>query len=55
MSPWGLRHVSADDLIHIIKCYVLKANGAEGGLSVLWLLLDVQPLSLLGQGVCQRT
>lgn len=39
-----LGHVSADDLVYIIQRDVLKADGAEGGLSVLWLLLNAESL-----------
>lgn len=55
MSLWGLGHVPAYDLIHIIKRNILQADGPEGGLSILWLLFDVRPLSLLGQRVHQGT
>lgn len=41
-----LGHVSSDDLIDIIQRNVLKANGAEGGFSVLWFLFNVECLSV---------
>lgn len=44
MSAGGLGHVSADDLVHIVQCDVLQADGAEGGLPILRFLFDVQPL-----------
>lgn len=44
MSAGGLGHVSANDFIDIIQCDVLQTDGAEGGLPIIRLLFDVQPL-----------
>lgn len=42
----SLGHVPADDLIDIVQRDVLEANGAEGGLPVLWFLFDVRSVSI---------